>query len=164
MKLANEWKILFICFKNHLGNTKLIQQIYLVLYISSVLLGRFSLLDSILQIWFGKFGLIDLVQSQRHKFYLVNSVGYIGLVNRVFQLVIQYQLSNQRLTLVFTASKFYLRWLRYLQKYYSWPWHIWEISWWLASWLVHLVWLNKASKQNSGFQGGLEVLQIYLPG
>ena len=40
----------------------------------------------------------------------------------------------------------------------------WKTSWWLASQLVDLVWLNKASIPNFSLQGGLEVLQIYLPG
>ena len=47
---------------------------------------------------------------------------------------------------------------------YSQPQHFWETSQWLASQLVVLVWLNKASIPNFSFLGSLEVTQIYLPG
>ena len=33
----------------------------MVLYILNILLGRFDFVDTVMQMWFGKFGLIDLV-------------------------------------------------------------------------------------------------------
>ena len=57
--------------------------VYLVLYISNILLGRFDFVDSVLKVWFGKFGSINLVwyilfSSQGTKLV---EFGTFGLVN-----------------------------------------------------------------------------------
>ena len=52
--------------------------VYLVLYISNILLGRFNLVGLVLLIGIGKFGSIDLVWSPRYKFGLVDVLWYIG--------------------------------------------------------------------------------------